>query len=298
MSTVALILILISSIAHALWNLYAKRNEPSLPMFLLANLAGAAICLPGLLMHCQALARFTPEIWGLMVCTGLFQAIYCCGLALSYRSGEISRAYPVARAVPVVAVAAVSLAAGVAIGPAALTGMVIVVAGCLLIPTDRLQDLRLSSYRRPWLLYALTAALGTAGYTILDDRCLRLIREVSGLSPVRAAVVFLVFDTFVSFLWLSLFVSCRRADRRQLGELLRVGKFRCVRLGAAMYLTYLMVLTAMGYASDVSYIAAMRQLSIPLGAALGVVVLGESASRTKQLGIAVTCAGLLLVSLS
>ena len=64
-----------------------------------------------------------------------------------------------------------------------------------------------------------------------------------------------------------------------------------------MYLTYLLVLTAMGYASDVSYIAAMRQLSIPLGATLGVVVLGESASRTKRLGIVVTFAGLILVSL-
>jgi len=297
MSTVALILILISSIAHALWNLYAKRNEPSLPMFQLANLAGATVCLPGLLIHCRVVARFTPEIWVLIICAGLFQAIYCCGLALSYRSGEISRAYPVARAVPVVVVAAVSLAEGVAIGSAALAGMAIVVAGCLLIPTDRFGDLRLSSYRRPWLLYAIIAALGTSGYTILDDRCLRLIREVSGLTAVRAAVVFLVFDTFVSFLWLSLFVGFRQAERLQLAELLRAGKLRCLKIGAAMYLTYLLVLTAMGYASDVSYIAAMRQLSIPLGATLGVVVLGESASRTKRLGIVVTFAGLILVSL-
>jgi len=297
MPTVALILILMSAIAHALWNLYAKRSEPSLPMFQLANLAGATICLPGLLIHCRVLARFTPEIWMVIVCAGLFQAIYCCGLALSYRSGEISRAYPVARAVPVVVVAAFSLAAGAAIGPVALAGMVTVVAGCLLIPTDRPGDLRPSSYLRPWLLYSLIAALGTTGYTILDDRCLRLIRDVSGLTAVQAAVVFLVFDTFVSFLWLSLFVSCRRADRRQLAGLLRTGKLRCLKIGAAMYLTYLLVLTAMGYAPDVSYVAALRQTSIPLGAILGVVVLRESASRMKRLGIAVTSAGLILVCL-
>ena len=53
----------------------------------------------------------------------------------------------------------------------------------------------------------------------------------------------------------------------------------------------------MAYASNVSYVAAFRQLSIPLGALFGIAVQKEASTTTKLVGIGSVLTGLVLVSL-
>ncbi len=59
-----------------------------------------------------------------------------------------------------------------------------------------------------------------------------------------------------------------------------------------------MVLIAMAHATNVSYVGAFRQTSIPLGAALGIVVQKEPLYRAKVIGTAVALAGLIMVALT
>ena len=298
MTTTALILVLMSAVAHAWWNLAIKQRDPSVPLFLLANVAGAVVCLPGLIAHAECLAQFPPRFWLLTLLTGLSQAIYCIGLARAYESGEYSRAYPIIRAVPVVLVAFVAMSLGAQVGGQALAGMALIVAGCLLIPADRPSDLHPGHYRQRWLIWSLFAAAGTVGYSILDDRCLRLMRAATDLTETESALAFVVLEILACVLWLVPIAGLRCSDRRQLKTLLRTHKLQCLWMGAAIYLTYLLVLIAMGFADNVSYIVALRQVSIPLGAALGITVLSEPAPRTKLIGIAVTFIGLVIVSLN
>lgn len=298
MSTTALILVLTSAVAHASWNLAVKQRAPSVPLFLLAYVAGALVCLPGLVAFAGVLPQLPAQFWWLNLLTGLGQAIYCVGLAKAYQSGEYSRAYPIIRAIPVVLVALTSLVLGARFGGLALGGMVLIVAGCLLIPANRFSDLRPGHYRQRWLVWSLVGAAGTVIYSILDDRCLRLMRASTDLTETQSALAFLVLEITASILWLIPLVCLRHSDRRQLKELLKSNKRQCLWMGAAIYLTYLLVLIAMGFADNVSYIVAMRQISIPLGAVLGITVLNEPAPRTKLIGIAVTFIGLVIVSLN
>ncbi len=62
--------------------------------------------------------------------------------------------------------------------------------------------------------------------------------------------------------------------------------------------TYGLVLTAMAYASNVSYIAAFRQLSIPLGAILGILVQKEPSYPTKLASVGIIFTGLILIALA
>jgi uncharacterized membrane protein len=75
------------------------------------------------------------------------------------------------------------------------------------------------------------------------------------------------------------------------------GFWRTALTGVTIFFTYTLVLFAMYLARDVSYIVAFRQLSVPIGAALGVLVLREPLHRPKIIGIAVVTVGLLLVAL-
>ena len=61
--------------------------------------------------------------------------------------------------------------------------------------------------------------------------------------------------------------------------------------------TYGLVLLAMAYVSNASYVMAFRQLSIPIGAALGIVGRKEPASPPKLVGTLLVVTGLLLVAL-
>ncbi|WP_241148790.1 hypothetical protein [Photobacterium sanguinicancri] len=48
---------------------------------------------------------------------------------------------------------------------------------------------------------------------------------------------------------------------------------------------------------NVSYIVALRQLSIPVGVALGIWLLKEPSHRPRVIGAALVCMGLMAVSL-
>ena len=68
-------------------------------------------------------------------------------------------------------------------------------------------------------------------------------------------------------------------------------------MGAGIYGAYTLVLIAMTFATHVSYVMAFRQLSIPLGASLGMFILKEPSPWPKRLGVATVFAGVVLVGL-
>ncbi len=70
---------------------------------------------------------------------------------------------------------------------------------------------------------------------------------------------------------------------------------RAALTGAGIFGAYVLVLLAMSLVSNVSYVVAFRQLSIPLGAVLGVLVLKEPRYPTKFVGVAIMFVGLVLV---
>ena len=89
----AAILILLSAVFHAGWNLLSKRRDPSLAFFFVASLAATVITLPVVYAFRGALTQFPPTVWTLIVFTGMAQAVYFLGLAGAYRAGDISFAY-------------------------------------------------------------------------------------------------------------------------------------------------------------------------------------------------------------
>ena len=62
-----------------------------------------------------------------------------------------------------------------------------------------------------------------------------------------------------------------------------------------MFATYTLVLISLGFVSNVSYVVAFRQISVPLGTVLGILILKEPAYVSKYIGVVVVFAGLVLV---
>ena len=67
--------------------------------------------------------------------------------------------------------------------------------------------------------------------------------------------------------------------------------------GVACSLAYVLILAAMPFVSNVSFVQAFRQMSLPLCMAAGIVILHERCTLTKIIGCIAIVSGLVLTSL-
>lgn len=302
MTPIALILVTLSTLSHALWNYLGKRKDPSPAFFEMAMLA-ATLCLSPVLFYYQRLLPLIPwQIWLLLVLTGASQSIYYIGLAGAYRHGQLSVAYPLARALPALLVTLLSLTLGLG-SPISLWGYVgvtLVVSGCLLIPMPAWGGFRPREYLNLCCALAFLAACGTTGYTLIDNQALQSLRALPTfqISAAELAVLYMVLESAASALTLGLYVLLVPSERRAFQDTLQGGWLYASVTGVIITLTYGLVLAAMAYVSNVSYLAAFRELSIPLGAVLGITLQKEPAPAPKIAGVLVVLAGLLLIGLT
>ncbi len=301
MTYIAAALIITSACLHALWNFVSKRQQPSLAFFLVTSLSGALLISPVLVVYRDLLPLIPVSVWAFVAATGIAQTVYYAGLAGAYRRGDISLAYPLVRALPVLFVAAIRLGVGrgEAIGVLGLGGMAFIAVGCVLLPMRRFREFRWRAYLDGVYLMALMAAIGTTGYTLIDDLSLAQLRLVlnAQFSVGQITLLYVAMQISSTALMLGVSTLLIPAERRQLGEMLRHRSQVLVSAltGLVIMVTYGLVLAAMAYVRDVSYVAAFRQLSIPLGAVLGMTVGGEPRYAPKLTGIGVVLLGLIFV---
>jgi len=296
----ALVLVLISAFTHVGWNVLGKRDHPTAAFLLMATLLGCLCLSPSLLFFGRALAVFPAAVWVWLGVTGIFQALYYVALAGAYRTGDMSVVYPLARSVPVALVACISVLLGrrAQLSLVALAGIGLIIAGGFVLPLRRF-SVQWSDYRQVATAFALLAAVGTAGYSLVDDHALRLLRAVPGLpvSPVAATLLYAFFEGLSSAVWLTLWIAWRSVRRAEVWDVARFHLGRAWLAGFFIYLGYTLVLVAMGFAANVSYVVAFRQISIPLGALVGVFALKEPRYRPKFAGVLIMFAGLVFVGI-
>lgn len=299
MTLTAILLLVVSAGTHAGWNLLGKRNNPNAASFLVASVVGILLLLPCAVAYREAIGYFSRSSALLVVIAGLFQATYYVSLAGAYRTGHMSIAYPLARSGPVAFVTVVSVVLGRSdqIGRQCLIGIILIVAGAFLLPMRRFGEFRLRNYVNISCLFALLAAVGTTGYSMVDDEALRLLREApnASLPSWQITLVYVFLEALSSTFWLLLFVVGRKQERHTLRQVMTTRFPSAMFMGIGIYLTYSLVLISMAFVTNVSYVVAFRQLSIPLGVLLGVWLLKEPAYRPKLAAVIIMFIGLMLV---
>jgi drug/metabolite transporter (DMT)-like permease len=301
MTLTAILLITFSAFIHAFWNFLSKRQNPSTSFFLLASIVSAILISPILVIYRRGLNYFTAIDWILVGATGICQALYYVGLSGAYRNGDLSLAYPLARALPVLMVAIVSLALGRGnqIGRMAFLGFLAVAAGCLILPLPNFSELRLKHYLNICCLFAVLAALGTTGYTLIDDQVLRNLRTAAGMPLVKTQItlLFMALENISLTVSLAAFIYLRQPDFHILRSTWKTIWLPASGAGLMMTGAYGLVLLAMAFVTNVSYVSAFRQISLPIGVFLGMIVHREPRYLPRLTGLAVILAGLAFIAL-
>lgn len=292
MSTSVLLLVLVSTVAHASWNLLARssRSESLYVKRMLAfnALAGLVPAVAGAVL----LGCMTPQVTAFAVLSGVFCGFYFYSLVRGYTSGDFTVVYPVARALPALLIGVWDALRGSPPTLLGWAGLGMVSVGCVVVPQRSLKDFRLSRYLTWASVWILLTAGATVGYSVLDKMGQELMAGENP-SAAQAAVYgyFFYAPAWAVFAILSLF-GRRRRPAPEGGD----PGWRLPALsGTLSFLAYWLILYAYQVEPRASYVVAFRQFSIVIGVVAAFALFKEPGRRIRTMGACVIVAGLVML---
>ena len=298
MTFTAFLLIFASASLHATWNMIAKKNHMTYPFY-------ALICATGMIcfghLNFWSPVKFTELPWGywlFLLLSITADNLYGVAISNTYKVVEMSVAYPMMRSLPILFTLLVTtlFVLGKPVSPVAAAGMGLVVLGCLMMPLRRFRDFRIKEYFRPAMFLIIAAALGTTGYTVFDSLALKEMgawTSTHGVSKTMTALSYYANRNLVlsiSLLFMSVIIP---SQRKLLFGYFRERNIQPYLAGLCGVGTYSLVLIAMNYVSNVSFVQVFRQMGLPIGVFIGIIFLREKFATPKIIGTALIMLGLI-----
>ncbi len=283
MSPVALALVLGAAVAHATWNLAAKRAGRGGTAFVwLSSATGVVVWAPlGLGVLVLTRARFDLVAVLVTVVSASIHVGYFVLLQRGYRAGDLSVVYPLARGTgPLLSVTLAVLVFAERPGWLALAGAAAVVAGIFVVGLGRPAGTPTGHRLAAGVGYGVATGVMIAMYTLWDAHAVTAL----ALSPI-------VYDWGNELFRTALLTpyAARRFDRVR--EIWRAHRLEVIVVGVLSPLAYILVLIAYTMA-DVSLVAPARESSIVIGTLFGWLLLHESQPGRRLFGALIVVAGI------
>jgi drug/metabolite transporter (DMT)-like permease len=301
MTATSLALVLAAAAFHATSNLLIKQARDKLAftwwMLGVSSLLGLPIWL--------FIDHPPPVGWWLVIASGLIEAIYFAALTRAYALGTLSQVYPIARgsAQPFTVLWGILFlherpsAAGV-------LGVAVIVAGLYVINLPSLADWKrpLTSFRSAATRWSLLTGLLISLYSAVDKEGIKYF------TPISYLYLILVVG------WLALTPQWLWPERRAalLNEIRSLSAPACLHPLHALVqrierllvisgctllgsLAYVLILAALQI-SPVSYVGPAREVSVVVGAWLGVRIMGEPGGALRIWASVLIASGVLLIA--
>jgi drug/metabolite transporter (DMT)-like permease len=288
MSFLTLSLVLAAAGLHATWNLYAKRASGGLGFVYLVGVVNVVLYAPfiaGYWLWRHPVLSGSAILW--IIGSGFLKTAYALFLQRGYRTGDFSLIYPLARGTgPVLSVVAAACLLGERPTMAAICGGLVIVASIFLLaggPALLNQDAR---HKRVAVSYGVATGAFIAAYTVWDRH---------GVASLAIApILYDAGTTVTGVILLAPFASRRMPE---VSREWREHKVEAIVVAGLSSISYILVLTALAV-TPVSYIAPVREVSIVIGAFIGVRRLGEGDGRRRVLAAAAIAAGIIVMAVA
>ncbi|HIF44000.1 MAG TPA: EamA family transporter [Dehalococcoidia bacterium] len=290
MTALSLVLVLLSAVAHASWNLMLKRaGDPEVFAWVMLVVGSILLAPVGLALLWYNSMDF-PGLWFLLASVVL-HVFYFMLLARGYATGDLSLVYPVARGmgpmlVPVLAV----IFLGEIVETMAIVGIAAIVGGIYTISWwgNFHQVLRspLLFLKSAGMRYAVLTGLTIAVYSIVDKE------GVGHIQPL----LYIYFLDIGTVALLAPYILANKGMGTVKAEW-RANAVPITVSGLLAFAAYGLVLTAFSL-SRVSYVAPAREVGIVIGVLMGIFLLKEPFGRGRLLGSGLIVGGLVLIAFS
>lgn len=284
MNTAALLLVVVSAIFHATWNLLAKRTNGGATTVWQYDVASVILYAPLavvllVLQHAQI-----EMIAVVFVCgSAVLHLSYFILLQRGYRVGDLSFVYPLARGIgPFLSTIIAITIFGERPTVIAFIGMLLVVFGVFLLTGGPRILTRL--HNRWAFIYPLLIGLFIASYTLWDKQAVSVFR----VPPI----LLYYFTILLRMILLTPYALLHRHELR--GEW-KAHRWDILGIGVLSPLSYFLVLTALVF-TPVSYVAPAREMSVLIGTFLGTRLLAEGDARRRLLAAGVIVLGIVALA--
>ncbi len=282
MSILAVVLLCISAILHTAWNLLLKQAGEKYITTWWSTLLGSIAFLPFVFFTGLPVR----EVWPLLLVSVLVEISYYIILSTAYRDADFSLVYPLARGAAPALIAVWSvLFLGEKLTPGGSLGLGIIIAGLLIVGGGNLIQRRAEKPHLRGIILALTLAVLISIYSTIDGNAMKHTQALSyGISIFFLVPVFTAPLMFRYYGWQVL-----KAE-------LASQWLRIIGIGLLIVSAYMLVLVAYS-TSPVSYVGAIREISVVLGALAGWRFLKERLGGWRAIGSLVIFCGILVITL-
>jgi drug/metabolite transporter (DMT)-like permease len=293
MTLQGIILVFLSAVMHASWNVYSKSYGNPLSFMYWALVWSAIIYVP-LFVAAVVFAPFTPMVWLLAISSGLLCSVYFLALGLSYRDGLVSVAYPVARAFPILVVTWAGTLLGERPSVQGLVGIVLVVTGCFFLPFREFKRSTGGPFWRAYItrsaLWAFAAAFVTSLYSIVDKAAAMHIRASQPGLTLLGKLNYVYIQNLIGLVGLVLVFRFLR------WKMDPVPRAQGIVFGVIFLVSYGLVMVA--FTTDpVAYVVTFRQLSIVIATIASMIFTEKFFSWPRFVGAVQITIGVVLVGL-
>ena len=286
MTPLVISLILVGALAHAAWNLVAKRSALSGPAFVWLSAIGSAVVLAPVAVVVVVL---DPPSWPNLAVACAVSAVlhvaYFLSLQAGYRAGDVGVVYPLARGTgPLLSVVFAIVLFGERPGPLGLAGAAAVIAGVVVIGLSGGRAHRGAA--RAGVLWGLVIGVVIAAYTLWDAHAVTALAVSPILLNAGTSALQAVYMT-------PIVVRRPGAVRAVLRE-----HWRGVLAVAVLSpLSYILILFAVQLA-PVSIVAPAREVSVVFVTLAGWLLFREPHPAPRLSGAVVVVAGVALLAAS
>jgi drug/metabolite transporter (DMT)-like permease len=272
--------VLFAAACHAGWNALIKVGLDPLSTTTLISLGAGLVALALVpLVGMPASAA-----WPWLIASVIVHLCYFASLIESYRTGDLGQVYPIARgSAPLMTAAATTVFIGEKLSLIGWTGILLLVAGVLLLSARGGREL--AEVDRRAIGFALFTALTICAYSVVDGIGGRLSANPNAYSLwlfIGIAVVMLPYAIYRD--GPDVIPAMRRFWRRGLAG------------GALQLLSYGIAIWAMT-AAPIAIVATLRETSVLFGAVIAVVVLKEPLRAARVVAACLIVCGLILIRL-
>lgn len=288
MSISSFLLVILAAFIHALWNLLAKRAANVGPAFVFAYTAlSSLIYLPWVTwVLLRDGMTWSVAAVGIIVLSGALHLAYSLCLQRGYRVADLSVVYPVARGTgPLFATIGAFVLLGESPTPHGLAGLAAVVLGIALLATQGRWARFKESSAVTGVNWGVVTGLLIASYTVVDAYGVKAL-----------AIVPVVLDWCANAVRMGMMVPWAVRTRTQSLQAMRGYWHLALAVGALSPLSYILVLGVLGHGAPLSVVAPTREMSMMMGALLGMIVLREAPGPWRLAGCAVLTVGVVLLS--
>ncbi|MBI3830575.1 MAG: EamA family transporter [Planctomycetes bacterium] len=278
MGSLAFLLAVVSAVLHAIWNALLKRSRYG-ECCVMAAAAVQALLLVPVFVYMEGWNGFRAAL-PFLLASAAIHVLYRLLLVKALRTGALSQAYAIARSAPLAIALGGTFFLGQHLSLYAWLSIGVMLAGVALLHLKELAALFGigSAHKMPWTgtLWAFLTMLSVAGYSLSDAA------GVKHMEP--ASFYFLATLISLGFYGAAMpLIGNGRERVRSVAQSWKSEKRLIFGIAVLEPLSYILILVAFTMA-PAGMVSAVRQVSVPMAALIGVLLFKEPAGLLRVAG--------------